>query len=123
MSNIGDTIYDDGLYEIKYNGDTLYLLDADIGLDSSLLEAHKILMSDTFLYVGLSDYPGGGRQYTIGAADYPDTITTGGTITHFALCDGMKNILASGALTTPITVYAGDKLYTPTFSVVFKDTT
>ena len=120
MSNISNNVIDSGLTYVG-NYDTLYFLDADVGLDSSLISAHTIVTSYSFSALGLSDYPGGGRRYGITASGTPATASKAGTITHYALCEGSGDILMSGQLTNPITVAQGDKVTVPDFYAIFQD--
>ncbi len=124
MSNLFDNVFDSGLSYLA-NYSTLYFLDTDIGLNSSLIASHTIASTND-IAGNVGDYPlgEGGRMYEFQPSEWEagPIASSSGTITHFVYTDSSDNILVSGSLTTSITVDAGAKIRIPnSFAVIFED--
>lgn len=119
MPFIADTVFDNGLAYAQANG---------VRLDITSAEATTYAQATSTLSLGNDAVVVGapangavnGRRVQIPAIT-AGSVTANGSATHWALTDGVGELLAAGALTSPQTVTNGNSFTLAAISVGIRD--
>lgn len=117
MAAINNSIRDNGLSSLVSNAEKFYILSADPGLTWSNIASYALGSKSAPSIASPSDRSGGGRECVV-AAITDGSVTSTGTWTHWAITDdSASTILATGAISAPVSVTSGQTFATDAFAV------
>jgi len=121
MSELGNSVFDNGLNYIYSNTEKLYLLSADPGLMWSNIASYALGNKSSPTISTPADRTEGGREVVVSAVT--DGSCTGtGDATHYALTDDSESdILVSGPLSGTLSMTSGAAFATDSFSIGIPD--
>jgi hypothetical protein len=121
MAFINDYYVDLALLGIQHDGDIVYICSRE---PTTYLEATTTYSLGSKSPISISaplDRVSGGRRAILGAIENGDTILNG-QATHYAIVNNSNNrLMVTGNLTSPQTVYAGNKFSTNSLDIIIPD--
>lgn len=117
MAELHNDIRDNGLSSLVSLAETMHILSADPGLTWANIASYTLGNKSAPSIAAPSDRSGGGREVVV-AAISDGGVTATGTWTHWAITDdSATQILASGAIDTPVGVTSGQTFATDAFAI------
>lgn len=107
MASFHDDVYDNGLAELSDDGDELHLCSAEPTSYAEATSTYSLGSKSSPSVAAPADRGGGGRECVISAID-DGTVSSNGTVTHWALVDTVgSRLLATKAVSSSKAIVTG----------------
>ena len=121
MASLHDDVLDNGVKYVDDNVENIYILSADPGLTWANIASYKLGTKASPTCGAPEDGASNGRRVVFSAIT-DGVVNAGGTATHFAVTDdSATKILASGPLSSSLSVATGSPWTLTSFSITIPD--